>query len=256
MKTLGIIPARHESSRFPGKPLADINGKSMIQRVYEQCSKAKSLNKVVVATDDKRIFNHVTSFGGEVMMTSDKHQSGTDRCGEVLLALEDEGEGYDVMVNIQGDEPFIDPKQIDLICSVFELDPTAEIATLVKRIQEKEELFNPNVVKAVLTEKEENTNLMDALYFSRQTIPYLRGVEDEEHWLMRHKFYKHIGIYGFNVEEFYGVLELKMSTLEQAESLEQLRWLENHYTVQALETTLETFGIDSPEDLEKAKAYL
>lgn len=249
MKILGIIPARYESSRFPGKPLVEIEGKTMIQRVYEQCKKAQLLHEVIVATDDERIFNHVKEFGGKVMMTSSEHQSGTERCGEVLIELEDEGEDFDVIVNIQGDEPFINPGQIDKVCQVFVEDDMAEIVTLIKKIETSSELFNPNVVKAVICEEEES-DYPDVLYFSREAIPYLRGVEQKD-WLNHHTFYKHIGIYAFNVEEFHGLLELEPAPLEKAESLEQLRWLSNHYTIQAVETNIETFGIDTPEDLEK-----
>lgn len=250
LKILGIIPARYESTRFPGKPLVNINEKSMIQRVYEQCQKSTMLTKIVVATDDVRIFDHVHSFGGVAIMTKETHQSGTERCGEVLEILEEAGENYDILVNIQGDEPFINPKQIDLVCNAFLKDDSIEIATLVKQIDKEEELFNPNVVKAVLTDIDPEDETCDALYFSRQPIPYQRGVEEKE-WLKNHKYYKHIGIYAFAVEEFYGILDLESSTLEKSESLEQLRWLSNHYTITVLETNYETFGIDTPEDLKK-----
>lgn len=250
MKTLAVIPARYASTRFPGKPLVEIDGKSMIQRVYEQCTKATSINKVVVATDDERILNHVKSFGGAVMMTSNEHESGTERCGEVLMNLEDAGEDFDVVVNVQGDEPFIDPEQIDKVCSVFRTDKDAEIATLAKKITTTKELFNENVVKVVMTDVEEDELARDAIYFSRNPIPFLRG-EEKEHWLNRQTYYKHIGIYAFAVEELHQVLSLEKSPLEQSESLEQLRWIANHFTIQVVETDKETIGIDAPEDLDK-----
>lgn len=250
MKILGIIPARYESTRFPGKPLVDIDGKTMIQRVYEQCKKAKLLTEVVVATDDERILNHVIGFGGKAIMTSTAHQSGTERCGEVLELMEDEEQFFDVVVNIQGDEPFINPKQIDRVCSVFKDDDLAEVSTLVKKIENEEELFNENVVKVVLVDEEEDSESRDALYFSRQPIPYQRGV-DKKGWLKNHDYYKHIGIYAFKVDEFYEILELEESALERAEKLEQLRWIANHFTIQTLETDEDSRGIDTPEDLLK-----
>lgn len=248
MKILGIIPARYESTRFPGKPLVDIDGKTMIQRVYEQCKKAKSLTEVIVATDDERILNHVVGFGGKAIMTSSAHQSGTERCGEVLELMEDDEQFFDVVVNIQGDEPFINPKQIDRVCSVFKDDDLAEVSTLVKKIEDQDELFNENVVKVVLVDKEEDSESRDALYFSRQPIPFQRGV-DKKDWLNNQDYYKHIGIYAFKVEEFYEILELEESPLERAEKLEQLRWIANHFTIQTLETDEDSKGIDTPEDL-------
>lgn len=251
MKIVGIIPSRFESSRFPGKPLVEIKGKSMIQRVYEQAKKSTCITEVIVATDDQRIFDHVLAFGGKAMMTNSEHQSGTERCGEVVLNLEKKGVYYDVVVNIQGDEPFISPLQLDKVCKVFKEDDMAEIVTLVKKIENSEELFNPNVVKAVLCENEEG-EYADILYFSRQPIPFYRGIDPKD-WVMKHAYYKHIGVYAFLTEELYGILELEESPLEKSESLEQLRWLANHYTIQAVETDLETIGIDTPEDLEKIK---
>jgi 3-deoxy-manno-octulosonate cytidylyltransferase (CMP-KDO synthetase) len=248
MKILGIIPARYESTRFPGKPLAEIDGKSMIQRVYEQCKKTNLLTEVVVATDDERILNHVVDFGGKAIMTSTEHQSGTERCGEVLEKMEDNEQFFDVIVNIQGDEPFINPAQIDRVCSVFNTDELAEVSTLVKKIENEDELFNENVVKVVLVDEEEDSESRDALYFSRQPIPYQRGVDKKE-WLNNHNYFKHIGIYAFKVEEFYEILELEESVLEKAEKLEQLRWVANHFTIQTLETDEDSRGIDTPEDL-------
>ena len=255
MRVLGVIPARYESSRFPGKPLVDIGGKSMIQRVYEQCKKTSVLTDVVVATDDQRIMDHVIKFGGRAMMTSSSHESGTQRCGEVLFNLEDEGEEYDVLVNIQGDEPFIDPSQIEKVVAVFEDDPSSEVATLAKKIESKEELFSPHVVKVVMTEVEEDEISRDALYFSRSTIPFLRDLPQED-WLKKHDFYKHIGIYAFSVEELHHILQLEPSELEKNEGLEQLRWLANHFTIQVAETEIETIGIDTPEDIEKALSLI
>lgn len=239
MKFLGIIPARYASSRFPGKPLIDIEGKTMIQRVYEQVKKSTKLNDVVVATDDQRIAETVRSFGGEVVMTAEHHQSGTDRCAEVITNID----GYDVAINIQGDEPFIDPTQIDLLANCFE-DTTTQIATLVKEITEEEELFNVNIPKVVRNTKGE------AIYFSRQTIPFLRAVEKDQ-WLLKQSFYKHIGIYAYQVDTLKALTQLPISMLEEAEALEQLRWLENGYAIQTAITTHETVAVDTKEDLAK-----
>lgn len=239
MKVLGVIPARYASTRFPGKPLIDIQGKSMIQRVYEQASKAASLSKVVVATDDNRIAEAVTAFGGSFVMTAETHQSGTDRCAEVASKIP----GYEVVINIQGDEPFIDPAQIDLLSSCFEQTDTA-IATLIKAIHTEAELFNVNIPKVLLNASGQ------AIYFSRQTVPFIRNKE-KENWLNAHQFYKHIGIYGYTTPVLAEITRLAPSSLEIAESLEQLRWVENGYTIQTRVTTIETIAIDTPEDLEK-----
>lgn len=239
MKVLGVIPARYASTRFPGKPLVDIQGKSMIRRVYEQAVKASGIAKVVVATDDERIAAEVKNFGGEFIMTGSQHQSGTDRCAEVAAQLP----GFDVVVNIQGDEPFIDPAQIDLLISCFE-DKQVQLATLIKEIHTQEELFNHNLPKVILNSKRE------AVYFSRQTVPYLRNTE-KEHWLKAHQFYKHIGIYGYTTPVLLKITKLAPSSLEIAESLEQLRWVENGYAIQTRVTTIETIAIDTPEDLHK-----
>nr|WP_121272208.1 3-deoxy-manno-octulosonate cytidylyltransferase [Pedobacter schmidteae] len=239
MKVLGIIPARYASTRFPGKPLIDIQGKSMIQRVYEQASKASTLHKVVVATDDERIATAVTNFGGECIMTGATHQSGTDRCAEVAQQLPD----FDIVINIQGDEPFINPKQIDLLVSCFE-QPDVQLATLIKKIHTEEELFNNNIPKVVIN------SYQQAIYFSRHTIPYIRNAEKAQ-WLKAHQFYKHIGIYGYTASTLAQITRLQPSTLEMAESLEQLRWIENGYTIQTRITQLETIAIDTPEDLNK-----
>lgn len=239
MNVLGIIPARYASTRFPGKPLIDIQGKSMIQRVYEQALKATSLNKVVVATDDERIAKAVQSFGGEFVMTGSTHQSGTDRCAEVAQHLPN----FDTVINIQGDEPFINPKQIDLLVSCFQQEDV-QLATLIKEIHTEDELFNNNIPKVVINSRQE------AIYFSRHTIPYLRNAEKDK-WLKTHQFYKHIGIYGYTTATLYEITKLQPSTLEIAESLEQLRWIENGYTIQTRITAIETIAIDTPEDLNK-----
>ncbi len=239
MKILGVIPARYESSRFPGKPLIDIVGKSMIQRVYEQCLKSSSLNKVIVATDDQRIADHISLFGGNVEMTSLKHQSGTDRCAEIARNYPE----FDIIVNIQGDEPMIDPSQIDLLCKCF-VTPKTSIATLVKIIKSNEELFNENTPKVILNKKKE------AVYFSRTAIPFLRGRERDT-WLNYFTFFKHIGIYAFRTETLQDLTKLPLSGLETAEALEQLRWIENGHRIQTAITDKESQAVDTPEDLKK-----
>jgi 3-deoxy-manno-octulosonate cytidylyltransferase (CMP-KDO synthetase) len=239
MNILGIIPARFTSTRFPGKPLVDIAGKTMIQRVYEQCQKAKSLTKVLVATDNDQIHDHVLHFGGHVTMTAPEHQSGTDRCAEIASLHPD----YDVYINIQGDEPFIDPEQIDTLCQCFnQTEP--QIATLIKKINTTEELINPNSPKVIINTKQE------AIYFSRTSIPFLRG-EEIEKWLDKHTYYKHIGIYGYRKQTLLAITRLPISSLEYAEGLEQLRWIENGYTIQTTITSKESWAIDTPEDLQK-----
>ncbi|MDF2478599.1 MAG: 3-deoxy-D-manno-octulosonate cytidylyltransferase [Sphingobacterium sp.] len=239
MKFLGIIPARFASSRFPGKPLVDIEGQTMIQRVYEQVKQSKKLSKVIVATDDQRIVEEVLSFGGNVVMTSETHQSGTDRCAEVITNDNE----YDVIINIQGDEPFINPEQIDLLAACFE-NPQTKIATLVKKIDSMDELFNLNIPKVVRNIHGE------AIYFSRQTIPFLRGIEQGQ-WLKEQTFYKHIGIYAYQVDTLRALTQLPVSGLEEAEALEQLRWIENGYAIQTAVTTHETVAVDTKEDLDK-----
>ena len=244
MKIIGVIPARFASTRFPEKALADIAGKSMIERVYLQTKKAKSLSKVIVATDHQKIENHVRAFGGDVVMTSESHVSGTDRCFEVLSKQK---ESFDYVINIQGDEPFIAPEQIDLLASL--LDGMTQLATLVKVIENTEDLLSPNVVKAVVSERKE------ALYFSRSAVPHMRNIPQNE-WITKHSFYKHIGMYAYRTDVLEQVSKLKPSELEKAESLEQLRWLENGFKIKTAETKLETIGIDTPEDLQKALVYL
>ncbi len=243
MKSIGIIPSRYASTRFPGKPLVDIKGKSMIQRVYEQTVKSKILSKSVVATDDERIYDHVKGFGGEVLMTDISHTNGTSRCNQVIELLENKGENYDVVINIQGDEPYINPEQIDSIVRLFENDKV-QIGTLAKEIKSADELFNPNVVKVVLG----NDN--NALYFSRQSIPMLRGVDDSN-WLEEFIFFKHVGIYGYRTNILREIVNMPVSKLEQAEKLEQLRWLENGIPVSVDITDYESVAIDTPDDLLK-----
>jgi 3-deoxy-manno-octulosonate cytidylyltransferase (CMP-KDO synthetase) len=242
MKYIGIIPARYASTRFPGKPLVLIDGITMIERVYRQVRHV--MDEVVVATDDSRIFDAVEAFGGNVVMTSEDHKSGTDRCYEAYLKS---GGNYDVIVNIQGDEPFIQKEQIECLKSCFDSSET-QIATLVKPFTEKDgidALENPNSPKVVLN------NDMQAMYFSRSVIPYLRGV-DKENWLKHHIFYKHIGLYAYRPDVLKNITALPQSSLETAESLEQLRWLEAGYRIKVGITDLETIGIDTPDDLEKA----
>ena len=244
MRVLGIIPARFASTRFPEKALADIAGKTMIERVYRQVKQAKSLAKVVVATDHHKIEKHVHDFGGEVIMTSDAHVSGTDRCYEVLAKQK---ESFDYVINVQGDEPFIAPSQIDLLASL--LDGTTQLATLVKKIEHDEDLFNPNIVKAVINAQHE------ALYFSRSAIPHIRNTQQSE-WLKKNVFFKHIGMYAYRTDVLQKISKLIPSTLEKAESLEQLRWIENGLRIKVTETTFETIGIDTPEDLQRALVHL
>jgi 3-deoxy-manno-octulosonate cytidylyltransferase (CMP-KDO synthetase) len=244
MNVIGVIPARYDSSRFPGKPLVVIDGKSMIQRVYEQCLKSTSINKLIVATDDQRIADHVRLFGGNVTLTSNKHQSGTDRCAEVA----DNYPEFDILINIQGDEPMINPNQIDLLCKCFD-NPQASIATLVKKIGSNDELFNENTPKVILSKNSE------AILFSRTAIPFLRG-KARENWIEQYTFYKHIGIYGFKTETLKILSNLPLSTLESAEALEQLRWIENGYRIHAAITDHESQAIDTPEDLEKLLKWI
>lgn len=243
MKIIGIIPARFASTRFPAKPLADIAGKSMIQRVYAQAESSGKFSRVVVATDDKRIFDHVRSFGGDVSMTSPNHPSGTDRCYEALIAQDGT---YDYVVNIQGDEPFISPLQIGQLVSI--LDGHTELATLAKKITDTEQLFNTNVVKVVMD------NSGRALYFSRSPIPHARG-SDAGQWLTRTEYYKHIGMYGYRSDVLARITSLGPTPLEKTESLEQLRWLEHGLRIMVAETNIETIGVDTPEDLEMAIAF-
>tara|TARA_B110000027_G_scaffold23505_1_gene25413 strand:+ start:827 stop:1573 length:747 start_codon:yes stop_codon:yes gene_type:complete len=237
MKVLGIIPSRYESTRFPGKSLVDIMGKTMIQRVYEQAKKSKQLDDLVVATDDQRIFAEVKRFGGSVVMTAKHHKNGTERCLEVAQSLNPQ-----FVVNIQGDEPFIHPDQIDSLCTVISTD--TDLVTLIKRIKDPEDLENSNLVKVV-------TSLDDhALYFSRSPIPFDRSLIKAPTLPMNKIFWKHIGIYAYRTEVLSQIVKLKESALEKMESLEQLRWLENGYKIKTAETHFESMGIDTPEDLD------
>ncbi|MCR5014258.1 MAG: 3-deoxy-manno-octulosonate cytidylyltransferase [Bacteroidales bacterium] len=238
MKVLGIIPARYGSTRFPGKPLAMIGDKTMIHRTYDQVLKS-SLDAVVVATDDRRIFDEVRGFGGQVVMTRSDHRSGTDRCREALALV---GGAYDAVVNVQGDEPFIDPRQIDLVAGLIR-NEEVPLATLARRITDPETIHNPNVVKVVFDDQGY------ALYFSRHAIPFVRGVESSQ-WLEKTAYYQHIGLYAYKSDVLSRVASLPMGRLEQAESLEQLRWLENGLRIRvALSDIVQTYGIDTPEDL-------
>lgn len=246
MNFIGIIPARYASTRFPGKPLAMLGGKTVIQRVYEQVGAV--LDNAVVATDDERIVKAVEQFGGKAIMTSPNHKSGTDRCYEAYTKI---GQDYDVVVNVQGDEPFIQPQQLLAIQQCFE-DEETQIATLVKPFEPQngyEALVNPNSPKVVVD------NRMRAVYFSRSVIPYLRGVEPSE-WLNRHTYFKHIGLYAYRVETLKEITSLPHGKLEQAESLEQLRWIENGFTIKVGLSDVETIGIDTPEDLKRAEKFL
>lgn len=243
-RILGIIPARYQSLRFPGKVLVDIHGKSMVQRVYQQAEKAAGITKVVVATDDTRIFNHVKQLGGHVCMTNTNHPSGTDRCFE---ALELEDRSYDFVINIQGDEPFIDPRQIEEL--INGLTSEVEIATQAKHIESQSKLNDVNCVKVVI-DKHDN-----AIYFSRSALPFLRNVPDDQ-WVTKFNYYQHIGIYAYRADILKEITSLPQSPLEKAERLEQLRWLENGYTIKVCITEHQAHGIDTPEDLEKVLAII
>ncbi len=244
MRLLGVIPARYDSTRFPGKPLADLGGKSMIQRVAEQALQAQKLSKVVVATDDERIFIHLREKGIECVMTANTHRSGTERLIEVMDHFDD----YDGYVNIQGDEPFIHPNQIDLVCRILIEKKGALVGTLVKRTHDTDEIRNPNIVKAVVGTGHE------ALFFSRLPIPYYREIPGGINTAKGHL--KHIGIYAYTAEALDMIRWMEPSKLEMAESLEQLRWLENGVHIFALETHEETIAVDTPEDLERARQLI
>lgn len=244
MKVVGIIPARYASTRFPGKPLALIKGKTMIRRVYEQALKSR-LDAVVVATDDVRIADEVMDFGGRYVLTDPNHRSGTDRCREALDLLDD---AFDAVVNIQGDEPFIDPEQINLMVDLIGRDDT-QLASLAKRIRLEDELFSQNTVKVVMDKEGK------ALYFSRQPIPFMRNVDATE-WLAKGMFYKHIGIYAYKAEALRKIAQMPMSELEKSESLEQLRWLENGLEIRMGITDTENVSIDTPSDLQKAESFI
>ena len=236
MSILGVIPSRFNSSRFPGKPLVDIAGKSMIQRVYEQASYSTELNDLIVATDDKRIFDHVKAFGGKVILTSPEHNNGTERCAETIDLL---NQSYDFVINIQGDEPFIKPEQIDLLGQG--LKGETKLATLVKFEIDRELYDSPHEIKVTIS------NQGKALYFSRSPIPHFKNKLDFD------GFYKHIGIYAYRADVLKEIVRLSPSRLELAESLEQLRWLENGYEIEVVETHEDSHSIDTPEDLERVK---
>lgn len=245
MHALGLIPARYASTRFPGKPLVDLGGQTMIQRVVQQARRA-GLARVVVATDDDRIADHVRGFGGEVVLTRADHPSGTDRLAEAYETL---GADFDVVVNIQGDEPFIRPEQIAAVLDCFARDPAAELATLVRRIDSAENLFSPHVVKCVQDAHGR------ALYFSRQPIPYQRDRPAAE-WLGHHAYWQHLGLYAYRPATLRRITQLPPSSLERTESLEQLRWLENGLPIHVAITEFASIGIDTPEDLARARQLL
>lgn len=243
MKFIGIIPARYASTRFPGKPLALLGGKPVIQHVYEKV--AAVLEAAYVATDDERIYDVVKAFGGQVVMTRTDHKSGTDRIEE---AIEKIGGEWDVVVNVQGDEPFVAKSQLETICHCFD-DPTTQIATLGKPFESMEAVQNPNSPKIVVD------NMGFAMYFSRSVIPYVRGKEKSS-WLTHYPFLKHLGIYAYRKDVLRQVTQLPQSSLEIAESLEQLRWLQNGFKIKVGTTDVETVGIDTPQDLERAEEFL
>ena len=243
MTFTAIIPARYASTRFPGKPLAVLGGKTVIQRVYEQVGSV--LSEVYVATDDERIFSCVESFGGKAVMTRADHQSGTDRIQE---AMEKTATQADVIINVQGDEPFIQPSQIKMLMQLFD-DPSTQIGTLGKRFESIEAVENPNSPKIVTDQRG------FALYFSRSVIPFIRGKAHED-WLGEYPFLKHLGVYAYRREVLSEVTKLPQSSLEKAESLEQLRWLQNGYRIRVGLTDVETVGIDTPEDLQRAEEFL
>jgi 3-deoxy-manno-octulosonate cytidylyltransferase (CMP-KDO synthetase) len=239
MSIIGIIPARYASSRFPGKPLAQIRGKSMLQRVYEQTLKSALLEEVIVATDDERIAVHAKSFGAPVVMTHPEHPSGTDRCFEAYRL---HGKKFDYVINVQGDEPFLDPEQINSLAKVC--DGKVEIATQMIKCTSHEVLFDKGEVKIVLNSDKE------ALYFSRNVIPFIKN-KDEKEWHLHFDYYRHVGMYAYRTDILLEITLLKPSALELAESLEQLRWLEHGYKITCAETGFDSHCVDTPEDIEK-----
>ncbi len=243
LKIVGIIPARYGSSRFPGKPLLDLKGKTMIQRVYEGVTKSTILSAIIVATDDQRIYDTVIEFGGKVMMTNPDHPSGTDRCGEVAELLE----SCDVIINIQGDEPLVDYRQIDQLAGAFQ-DATVQIATLGIKDVSMDDITNPNRIKIVVNQQQE------ALYFSRSAIPNFANAKDDP--LKLYPYYRHIGLYAYRSSTLQEIIKLAPTDLEKIESLEQLRWLYYGYKIRVIETTIETPNIDVPEDVEKVLKYI
>lgn len=239
MSIIGIIPARYASTRFPGKPLAEIKGKSMLQRVYEQTVRSHLLDEVIIATDDERINTHARSFGGIVVMTRPDHPSGTDRCFE---AYQLNGKKHDYVINVQGDEPFLDPQQINSLAEIC--DGRTEIATQMIKCSSHEVLFDQGEVKIVLNTAKE------ALYFSRNVIPFIKN-KDEKEWHRHFDYYRHVGMYAYRTDILEKITQLKPSALEKAESLEQLRWLEHGYRIKCAETSFDSHCIDTPEDIEK-----
>lgn len=248
MKTIAIIPARYASTRFPGKPLADLGGKPVVEWVYRGVSEIELVDEVCVATDDERIAAAVKQFGGNCVMTRTDHKSGTERCGEVVEKMKAEGKVFDIVLNVQGDEPFVNKEQITTLLAAFN-DNKTEIATLAKRITSTEELTSPNNVKVITDEY----NI--ALYFSRTPIPYVRDCSIEQ-WVDKHYYLKHIGIYAYLSNVLKNLVELETTPLEESEKLEQLRWLEHGYVIKVLETECENIGIDTLEDLEAARLRL
>lgn len=240
---IGVIPARYASSRFPGKPLVEIHGKTMIRRVVEQAMQSSLLQRVIVATDDERIEQEARSFGAEVMMTSAEHPSGTDRCAEVVRILKTSIQDNAVVINIQGDEPFVDPAQIDMLCSCFQ-KPEVELATLVRRFSSSDDILNPSMIKVV------RDIYGHGIYFSRLPIPFERGAESMNPFNLE-KYFQHIGLYGYRAATLLKIAVLKPSFLENAEKLEQLRWIENGYKIMTAISTHESWSIDTPQDLKK-----
>jgi 3-deoxy-manno-octulosonate cytidylyltransferase (CMP-KDO synthetase) len=243
-KIVAIIPARYHSTRLPGKPLLKIGDQTMIQRVYNQAKKCSSLDYIAIATDNELIKRHVENFGGNVIMTSESHQSGTDRCAEALDYLK---EKFDYVINIQGDEPFIMPEQIEILAKLLEGE--TQIATLVKIIEDSKTLFNANSPKVILNKNNE------AIYFSRHTIPFFRDYE-KDNWLNINTFYKHLGIYGYRTDVLKKITQLPQSTLELAEKLEQLRWIENGYKIKVAVSPYDSIGIDTEADVEEARKFI
>lgn len=244
MSVIGIIPARFASSRFPGKPLAMINGKSMLQRVYEQALKANLVSTLIIATDDERIIKHAAEFGATAIHTSPNHVSGTDRCYEAYLNY---GQSFDYVLNIQGDEPLLNPAQINELCEVA--NGETEIATQMIKCNSYEILFDTSEVKIVLNKNKE------ALLFSRNVIPFIKNIPQNE-WHLNYDYYRHVGMYMFKTNILKELCSLAPSKLENAESLEQLRWLENGYKIKCIETTYDSHCVDTPEDLEKIKQLI
>lgn len=238
---LGVIPARYASTRFPGKPLIDIGGQSMVQRVYARAAGSKLLDQVIVATDDERIFSHVEGFGGRAVMTAPDHISGTDRCYEAFIKS---GCNAEFVINIQGDEPFLETEQIDELARSLEENPATELATQMIAVKNEIELFDPGEVKIVLN------NRSEALCFSRSPIPFLKGIPKEE-WHRHHNYYRHVGLYAYRADILRQITALPESPLEKAESLEQLRWLENGFRIRCILTAYESHCVDTPEDLER-----